>query len=230
MILMSPTVLVIDDEVQIRRLLGVVLSGAGYKVIEAENGVLGIQMVAGARPDIVLLDMGLPDMGGLAVLARLREWSRVPVIVLTVQNDETDKISALDRGADDYVTKPFSPGELLARIRVALRRVEPQADKAIFSQEGLEVDFVSRSVRKDGTPVSVSPTEWGLLTLLIRHAGRIVTHNQILREIWGPGSEHHRSYLRVYFSHLRKKVERDPASPTLILNEPGVGYRLHVDG
>ena len=226
---MSPTVLVIDDEVQIRRLLQIVLEGAGYKVVEAENGIFGIQKVAGARPDIVLLDMRLPDMSGLAVLARLREWSRVPVIVLTVQNDEADKISALDGGADDYVTKPFASGELLARIRAGLRRVEPLPASAVFSQDGLEVDLVSRTVRRDGAPVNVTPTEWGLLTLLIRHAGRIVTHKQILREIWGPGSEDHGSYLRVYFSHLRKKVERNPASPSLILNEPGVGYRLNVE-
>jgi two-component system KDP operon response regulator KdpE len=227
---MSPTVLVIDDEVQIRRLLRIVLEGAGYKVVQAENGILGIQQAAGTRPDMVLLDMGLPDLSGLEVLARLREWSRVPVIVLTVQNDEADKISALDGGADDYVTKPFASGELLARIRAGLRRVEPQAETAVFSQDGLEVDLVSRTVRKDGAPVNVTPTEWGLLTLLIRHAGRIVTHKQILREIWGPGSEDHGSYLRVYFSHLRKKVERNPAVPSLILNEPGVGYRLHIKG
>jgi two-component system KDP operon response regulator KdpE len=226
---MNPTVLIIDDEVQIRRLLGVVLRGAGFKVLEAENGILGIQQVASTRPDLVLLDMGLPDMSGLVVLARLREWSRVPVIVLTVQNDEADKIAALDAGADDYVTKPFASGELLARIRAGLRRVEPRAETAVFSQSGLEVDFVSRTVRKDGMSVSLTPTEWGLLTLLIRHAGRIVTHKQILREIWGPGSEEHRDYLRVYFSHLRKKVERNPASPTLLLNEAGVGYRLNVE-
>lgn len=226
---MSPTVLVIDDEVQIRRLLGVVLRGAGFRVAEAETGILGIQQVAGTRPDMVLLDMGLPDMSGLVVLARLREWSRVPVIVLTVQSDEADKIAALDGGADDYVTKPFASGELLARIRAGLRRVEPQAETAVFSLGGLEVDFVSRTVSKDGVPVSLTPTEWGLLTLLIRHAGRIVTHKQILREIWGPGAEEHRGYLRVYFSHLRKKVERNPSSPRLLLNEAGVGYRLNVD-
>ncbi len=227
---MSPTVLIIDDEVQIRRLLGVALTGAGYKVVDAENGVLGLQRVAGARPDIILLDMGLPDMSGLAVLAKLREWSRVPVVVLTVQSDEADKIAALDCGADDYVTKPFATGELLARIRAALRRVEPQPENAVFSQGGLEVDLISRVVRKDGVVVSLTPTEWGMLKLLIRHAGRIVTHKQILREVWGPGSEDHGSYLRVYFSHLRKKVERNPAAPSLILNEPGVGYRLNLEG
>jgi two-component system KDP operon response regulator KdpE len=226
---MNPTVLIIDDEVQIRRLLGAALAGAGYKVVDAENGVLGLQRAASARPDVILLDMGLPDMGGMAVLGRLREWSRVPVVVLTVQSDEADKIAALDCGADDYVTKPFATGELLARIRAALRRVEPQPENAVFSQGGLEVDLISRAVRKDGVAVALTPTEWGMLKLLIRNAGRIVTHKQILREVWGPGSEEQGGYLRVYFSHLRKKVERNPAAPSLILNEPGVGYRLNVE-
>lgn len=227
---MSPTVLIIDDEVQLRRLLGTALAGAGYKVVEAENGLLGLQRAASAKPDLILLDLGLPDMNGLSVLGRLREWSRTPVVVLTVQSDEADKIAALDRGADDYVTKPFASGELLARIRAALRRVEPLPESAVFSQGGLEVDLISRTVRKDGAPVSLTPTEWGMLTLLIRHAGRIVTHKQILREVWGPESEGQGSYLRVYFSHLRKKVERNPAEPSLILNEPGVGYRLNMEG
>ena len=223
---MKITVLIIDDEIQIRRLLRVVLEGAGYSIKEAENGVLGLQSVAGARPDLVLLDMGLPDMNGLEVLKRVREWSRVPVVVLTVQDSEADKVLALDTGADDYVTKPFGSGELLARIRAALRRVRPEDEKAFFSHQGLEVDLVARTVRRDGVEVALTPTEWSLLSLLMRHAGRIVTHNQILREVWGAGSEKHRDYLRVYFSHLRKKVERNAASPELIINEPGVGYRL----
>ena len=223
---MKNTVLVIDDEIQIRRLLRVVLEGAGYVTREAENGVLGLQAVAGIRPDVVLLDMGLPDMNGLLVLERLREWSRVPVVVLTVQDSESDKVSALDAGADDYVTKPFGSAELLARIRAALRRVQPEDEKAVFSQGGLEVDLVARTVRRDGAEISLTPTEWSMLALLIRHAGRIVTHHQILREVWGAGSEKHRDYLRVYFSHLRKKVERDASHPELIVNEPGVGYRL----
>jgi two-component system KDP operon response regulator KdpE len=223
---MKTNVLIIDDEVQIRRLLRLVLEGAGYVTTEAENGILGLQAIAGKRPDIVLLDMGLPDMSGLVVLERLREWSRIPVVILTVQNSEADKVLALDTGADDYVTKPFASGELLARIRAALRRVQPQEERSVFAQAGLVVDLLARTVQRDGMEVSLTPTEWSLLTLLIRHAGRIVTHQQILREVWGAGSEKHRDYLRVYFSHLRKKVERNPTQPELIINEPGVGYRM----
>jgi two-component system KDP operon response regulator KdpE len=225
---MKTTVLIIDDEVQIRRLLKVVLEGAGYGVKEADCGVLGIQSIASARPDIVLLDMGLPNISGLDILQRLREWSGVPVVVLTVQDDENDKIRALDAGADDYVTKPFASGELLARIRATLRRAQPQEEKAVFSQGGLEVDLIARTVKRDAVEVSLTPTEWSLLTLLIRHAGRIMTHHQILREVWGPGAEKHRDYLRVYLTHLRKKVERNPARPEHIINEPGVGYRLKL--
>jgi len=225
---MKTTVLIIDDEIQIRRLLRIVLEGAGYITKEAENGVLGLQSVAGIRPDVVLLDMGLPDMSGLAVLERVREWSRVPVVVLTVQNSEADKVLALYHGADDYVTIPFGSAELLARIRAALRRAQPGDEKSVFSHAGLEVDFAARTVRRNGAGIALTPTEWSLLVLLIRHAGRIVTHHQILREVWGAGSEKHRDYLRVYFSHLRKKVERDASRPELIINEPGVGYRLKL--
>jgi two-component system KDP operon response regulator KdpE len=225
---MKTTILIIDDEIQIRRLLRVVLEGADYVVKEAENGLLGLQSIAAVRPDAVLLDMGLPDMSGLKVLERLREWSRVPVVVLTVQDCEADKVLALDTGADDYVTKPFATLELLARIRAALRRVQPHEERAVFSQAGLVVDLIARTVHRDETEIALTPTEWGLLTLLIRHSGRIVTHHQILREVWGAGSEKHRDYLRVYFSHLRKKVERNPAQPELIINEPGVGYRIRA--
>ena len=221
-------VLIIDDEIQIRRLLRVVLEGAGYLVKEAENGLLGIQAIASVRPEIVLLDMGLPDLSGMEVLQRLREWSQIPVVVLTVQDNEADKIRALDLGADDYVTKPFASGELLARIRAALRRTQPQEEKAIFSQGGLEVDLIARTVTRETKEIALTPTEWSILALLIRHAGRIITHHQILREVWGPGAEKHRDYLRVYLTHLRKKVERNPARPELIINEPGVGYRLKL--
>jgi two-component system KDP operon response regulator KdpE len=164
--------------------------------------------------------------GVLGSVERLREWSRIPVVILTVQDGEADKVLALDTGADDYVTKPFASGELLARIRAALRRVQPQEERSVFAQEGLVVDLLARTVQRDGMEVSLTPTEWSLLTLLIRHAGRIVTHQQILREVWGAGSEKHRDYLRVYFSHLRKKVERNATQPELIINEPGVGYRM----
>jgi two-component system KDP operon response regulator KdpE len=172
--------------------------------------------------------MGLPDLTGMEVLHRLREWSQIPVVVLTVQDNEADKIRALDLGADDYVTKPFASGELLARIRAALRRTQPQEEKAVFSQGGLEVDLIARTVKRDAKEIALTPTEWSILALLIRHAGRIITHHQILREVWGPGAEKHRDYLRVYLTHLRKKVELNPARPELIINEPGVGYRLKL--
>jgi two-component system KDP operon response regulator KdpE len=225
---MKPVALIIDDEVQIRRLLGVALEGAGYLVREAKSGTLGLQAVATFRPDVILLDLGLPDLDGLAVLKRLREWSETPVLVLTVRDAEEDKIAALDAGADDYVTKPFSTPELLARLRAAQRRALPREESAIFSQDGLTVDLVARTVQRDGKEVKLTATEWSLLALLIRHAGRILTHRQILREVWGPNAEEHREYLRVYFTHLRKKVERNATTPKLIINEPGIGYRLAV--
>lgn len=223
---MKPIALVIDDELQIRRLLGVALEGAGYLVREAESGSHGLQAVSTLRPDVILLDLGLPDLDGLTVLRRLREWSRTPVVILTVRDAEEDKVVALDAGADDYVTKPFSTAELLARLRAAQRRAQPREESAVFSQGGLTVDLVARTVHRDGAEVKLTATEWSLLAMLIRHAGRILTHRQILREVWGPNAEEHREYLRVYFTHLRRKVERDSAKPELIINEPGVGYRL----
>lgn len=226
---MKPSVLIIDDEVQIRRMLRVALEGAEYVVREAENGTTGLQSVALLRPDVILLDLGLPDIDGLTVLRRLREWSQTPVVVLTVRDAEEDKVAALDAGADDYVTKPFGTAELLARLRAAQRRAKPREESAIFEQGGLVVDLVARTVRRDGAEVKLTGTEWSLLALLIRHAGRILTHQQILREVWGPKSEEHREYLRVYFTHLRKKVERDYTKPTLIINEPRIGYRLRLD-
>ena len=225
---MKPVALIIDDEVQIRRLLSVTLEGADYLVREAESGSHGLQSVATMRPDVILLDLGLPDLDGLTVLRRLREWSRTPVVVLTVRDSEDDKVAALDAGADDYVTKPFSTAELLARLRAAQRRAQPREESAVFSQGGLIVDLVARTVHRDGVEVKLTATEWSLLALLIRHAGRILTHRQILREVWGPNSEEHREYLRVYFTHLRKKVERNSAKPELIVNEPGIGYRLQA--
>lgn len=225
---MKPIALIIDDEVQIRRLLTLALESAGYLVREAETGTLGLQSAALTRPDVILLDLGLPDLDGLTVLQRLREWSATPVVVLTVRDDESDKVAALDAGADDYVTKPFSTVELLARLRATQRRAQPREESAMFLQDGLVVDLVARTVQRDGADVKLTATEWTLLALLIKHAGRILTHRQILREVWGPKAEEHREYLRVYFTHLRKKVERDPAKPALILNEPGIGYRLHL--
>jgi two-component system KDP operon response regulator KdpE len=222
----KPTALIIDDEIQIRRLLRVALEGAGYAVQEAETAGHGLQAVAHVRPDVILLDLGLPDIDGLTTLRRLREWSQTPVVVLTVRDAEEDKVAALDAGADDYVTKPFGTAELLARLRAAQRRAQPREESAVFSRDGLSVDLAARTVERDGREVKLTATEWALFALLIRHAGRVLTHRQILREIWGPKAEEHREYLRVYFTHLRKKVERDAANPTLIINEPGIGYRL----
>ena len=220
---MKLKVLIIEDEVQIRRLLHVALEGADYTVLEAEDGSTGLQIAAAARPDLVLLDLGLPGLSGHEVLARLREWSQVPVVILTVRDAEEDKVAALDSGADDYVTKPFSTAELLARLRAAQRRAQPREETSTFMHEGLVVDLTARTVTRDGAEVKLTATEWALLALLIRHAGRVITHRQILREIWGPNAEEHREYLRVYFTHLRKKVEPVPAKPRLIVNEPGIG-------
>ena len=200
---MKPSALIIDDELQMRRLLRVALEGAGYAIHEAEAGHLGLQAAALCRPDVILLDLGLPDLDGLSVLRRLREWSQTPVVVLTVRDSEEDKVAALDAGADDYVTKPFSTAELLARLRAAQRRAQPREESAVFSHEGLVVDLVARTVTRDGADVKLTATEWSILALLIRHAGRILTHRQILREVWGPKAEEHREYLRVYLTHLR---------------------------
>ena len=223
----KPTVaLVIDDEVQIRRLLRLTLEAHGYKVFEAATGQEGLQEAAQHRPEIVLLDLGLPDLDGATVLKRLREWSTVPVLVLSVRDREEDKIAALDAGADDYVTKPFSTGELLARLRVAQRHVSTASDLAVFCSGGVQVDLTARVVTVKGREVKLTATEYSLLRLFVRHAGKVLTHRQILREVWGPAYVEQTHYLRVYLAHLREKLEADPAQPKLFLTEPGVGYRL----
>ena len=222
----KPTVLVIDDELQIRRLLRVCLEANGYRVVEAATGQEGIVQAAQHPPDVVLLDLGLPDMEGVAVLKRLREWSRLPVVVLSVRDREEDKIAALDQGADDYVTKPFATGELLARLRVALRHALPVAEDSVFRSGGLEVDLAARVVKLGGQEVKLTATEYSLLRLLVRHAGKVLTQRQILKEVWGPNAVEQTHYLRVYMAHLREKLERDPSKPRLFVTEPGVGYRL----
>lgn len=222
----NPVALVIDDEIQIRRLLKITLEGNGYRVIEAATGQEGLTEAATKRPDVVLLDLGLPDMDGTEVLKRIREWSRVPVIVLSVREREEDKVAALDNGADDYVTKPFSAAELLARLRVAGRHAKPADDITIFRCGAIEVDLTSRIVRKGGKEVKLTATEYALLRLLVQHAGRVVTHRQILREVWGPAYEEQTHYLRVYIGHLREKLEPDPGRPRVFITEPGIGYRL----
>ena len=225
---MKPVALIIDDEVQIRRLLRVVLESADYQVHEAETAAQGLTDAATRRPDVVLLDLGLPDSDGVNVLRRLREWSKVPVIVLSVRDDEEGKVAALDAGADDYVTKPFSSAELLARLRAAQRKTRPEEEISRFKSGDLIVDLTARVVTRAGHEVKLTATEYALLRLFVRHAGRVLTHRQILREVWGPKSEEHRQYLRVYVTHLRQKIERDPAAPELVKTEPGIGYRLEL--
>jgi two-component system, OmpR family, KDP operon response regulator KdpE len=225
-----PVVLIIDDEIQIRRLLRVTLEGNGYRVFEAATGQEGLIEAAQRHPDIVVLDLGLPDMDGLVVLQRLREWSEAPVLVLSVREGEEDKVDALDRGADDYMSKPFSTAELLARLRAARRRAQPVADNAVFHCGPLQVDLSSRLVTIKGRDIKLTPTEYSLLRLLVRNAGKVVTHRQILKEVWGPNYAEQTHYLRVYMAHLREKLEADPSRPELLLTEPGVGYRMKAEG
>lgn len=225
----SLNALVVDDEPQIRRLLTVTLEANGYRVTTANNGNEGVVLAAQHRPDVIILDLGLPDLSGLEVLKRLREWTQTPVIILTVQDAEADKVTALDNGADDYVTKPFNTGELLARLRAALRHADKtKREDPVFQSGDLVVDFVARQVTRKGQPVKLTATEYSLLHLFIRHAGKVLTHRQILRQIWGQGNEEQTHYLRVYMAHLREKLESNPAQPELFITEPGVGYRLRA--
>jgi two-component system, OmpR family, KDP operon response regulator KdpE len=226
----KPLALVVDDEVQIRRLLRVCLEADGYRVQEAATGQEAITEAAQHKPDVVLLDLGLPDMDGVGVLKRLREWSRVPVLVLSVRDREEDKIAALDHGADDYVTKPFSTGELLARLRVARRHADPAPGVSVFRTGRLEVDLTARVVRLEGKEVKLTATEYSLLRLFVQHAGKVLTHQHILREVWGPNYAEQTHYLRVYMAHLREKLEVEPSKPRLLITEPGVGYRLIEEG
>jgi two-component system KDP operon response regulator KdpE len=227
---MNPVALIVDDEVQIRRLLRVVLEAENYQVREAKTGQEALTEAATRRPDLILLDLGLPDMEGIAVLTRLREWSEIPVLILTVRDDEQEKVSALDAGAEDYVTKPFSTPELLARLRAAQRKTRQAEEISVFKHGDLIVDLTSHLVTRAGNQVKLTATEYALLRLFVRHPGRVLTHRYILREIWGPKSEEHRQYLRVYVTHLRQKIESDPASPLLIKTEPGIGYRFISPG
>jgi two-component system KDP operon response regulator KdpE len=222
----QPTILVIDDEVQIRRLLKLTLEGGHYHVREAENGQLGLQEIAFKAPDAIVLDLGLPDMEGTEVLRRLREWSHVPVLVLSVREGEADKIAALDAGADDYLTKPFGGGELLARVRAIMRRISSSNEPAIVRIGEIEIDQAARSVSRKGEVVHLTSKEYGLLRLLVQHRGRVVTHRQILRDLWGPNSEENTHYLRVFMTHLRQKLEPVPGTPRHLKTESGIGYRL----
>lgn len=226
---LSIRVLIVDDEPQIRRFLKTSLGAHGYRVIEASCGRDAITLTATERPELVLLDLGLPDMDGLEVIQRLREWSTVPIIVVSVREREAEKIAALDGGADDYVTKPFGVGELLARMRTALRhRLQAEVDAPVFRSGGLGVDLGRRLASIDGQEVKLTPKEYDLLRMLVIHAGKVITHRQLLREVWGPAAVYETHYLRVYIGQLRQKLEPDPAQPRYLLTEPGVGYRLRL--
>jgi two-component system, OmpR family, KDP operon response regulator KdpE len=221
-------ILVIDDELAIRRFLKISLEAEGHTYIEAGTGQDGLVAAATQRPELIILDLGLPDMDGSVVLKRLREWSPVPVIVLTVNDSETDKVALLDAGADDYLTKPFGVPELLARLRVALRHKQSAVAEPVLRTADLQIDFTDRTVSIRGELVRLTATEYELLRILAQHAGKVVTQRQLLRDIWGPQAVDQSQYLRVYIAQLRKKLERDPSSPDLIITEPGVGYRLRL--
>ncbi len=225
----NPRILVIDDEVQIRRFLRFSLEANQYRVYEAETGREGLLSAAKLRPDLIILDLGLPDMTGHAVLSGLRDWTHTPVIILSVHDSDKDKVMALDGGADDYLTKPFSTEELMARIRSAMRHTHPEPEEPILTFGQVQIDLTRRVVTKQGAPVKLTPTEYALLKLMAQHAGRVLTHQQILREVWGPEYMHETHYLRVYFAQLRQKIEDNPTLPTLLITEPGVGYRLRVE-
>jgi two-component system KDP operon response regulator KdpE len=222
----TQTVLVIDDEVQIRRLLRITLEAAGYSVAEADTGRFGLDEAARRQPDAIVLDLGLPDMGGLEVLRRLREWSRVPVLVLTVVAGEAEKVAALDAGADDYLTKPFGAAELTARLRAILRRAPGENEPSVIVFGDIEMDLAARLVRRRGAEVRLTAKEYGMLRLLVMHRGKVVTHGQMLRELWGPSSEENTHYLRVHMTHMRQKLEDEPHKPRHLRTESGIGYRL----
>lgn len=222
----GPLILIVDDEIQIRRFLRISLEANGYRVDETALGTDAISKTAQSHPDLVILDMELPDMYGLDVLKRLREWTHIPVIILSVRDDDSDKVSALDAGADDYLTKPFSVDELLARIRTAQRHAQPNQEEAIFTSGQLEVDLSHRLVMVDGQVIKLTPTEYALLRFMIQHAGKVLTHQQILKAVWGLEYIHETHYLRVYFAQLRQKIEREPNFPQIIITESGIGYRL----
>ena len=225
---MTP-VLVIDDEVQIRRLLRLYLEKSGFLVFEADSGAEGLRQFAGVKPEIVLLDLGLPDMDGKQILQEIRSRGEIPVIILSVRDAEMEIMELLDSGADDYLTKPFGTGELLARIRVALRHRTPQTVSGHTVKVGaLDVNIETREAFHDGAEEKLTPTEWSLLSIFLRNSGKIMTRKQILREVWGPAMEEEYNNLRVYINQLRKKIEVDPAVPSVLLTEPGVGYRLKV--
>jgi two-component system KDP operon response regulator KdpE len=221
-------VLVVDDESSIRRYLQAALSAQGFTVYEAATGQEGLNAVIAHRPDIMILDLGLPDLDGIEVTRQLREWSPLPIIILSVRETENEKVAALDAGADDYLTKPFGTGELMARMRVVMRRLTTAPDEPVLQVGDLKMDLSRRLVTVDGDQVSLTPTEYDILRLLLQNAGKVITHRQLLRQIWGTAYESEMHILRVNISNLRRKIEPDPARPHYIVTEPGVGYRLRV--
>ena len=229
MTLGNQRVLVVDDEAPIRRYLRAALGAQGLTVYESATGEEALQAVLSHRPDLIILDLGLPDIDGIEVTRRLREWSQTPIIILSVREAEQDKIAALDAGADDYLTKPFGTGELLARMRVALRKQSSSANEPIFESNGLIVDFSRRLVSVNENEIQLTPTEYDLLKTLVTHAGKVITHRQLLKQVWGEGYDD-MHILRVNISNLRGKIEPDPSRPTYIHTEPGVGYRLRLEG
>ncbi|MGQ0562442.1 MAG: response regulator [Gemmatimonadota bacterium] len=225
-------VLVIDDETQIRRVVSNALAAAGISVLEAGTALEGIDSAAARRPDLIVLDLALPDRSGLSVCIELRKWSTAPIIVLSASHSEKEKVALLDAGADDYMVKPFSPAELLARVRAQLRRAQtpPPLDTSVVAVEGLRVDLARRVLSREGTEIHLTPTEWDLLRAFIRYAGRTLTHQQIFREVWRNATGDAQAYLRVHVANLRRKIEPDPVRPHFIVTEPGVGYRFRELG
>jgi two-component system KDP operon response regulator KdpE len=224
-------ILLIEDEPQMRRFLRITLQTHGYRLVEAATAQEGLMQATTRNPDVVLLDLGLPDMDGLEVTRQLREWTQMPIIVISAREQEQDKVKALDAGADDYLTKPFNAGELMARIRVALRHAvrSTEQQEPVFVLENLRVDLAKRQVFVNAEEVHLTPIEYKLLVTLIRHAGRVITHTQLLKEVWGPAHVNEVQYLRVYMTQLRHKLESDPARPRFLMNEPGIGYRLKYE-
>ena len=224
-------VLVIEDEKQMRKLIRISLSSHGYDVVEAETGEEGVRQAAAYTPELVILDLGLPDLDGIEVVRRIREWTTTPIVIVSASGQEERKVQALDAGADDYVTKPFGAAELMARVRVALRHAaRTEANTTVVAiGERVEVDLVKRVVRVAGAEVHLTPIEYKLLTALAKHAGMVMTHRQLLEQVWGPGHAHQMQYLRVYMTQLRHKLEENPARPRYLVTEPGVGYRLKVE-
>jgi len=219
-------VLVIDDEGPILRALRINLTARKYEVVTAEDGASGLAAMARVRPDVLILDLGLPDMDGADVIKGIRGWTSTPIIVLSAAGQENTKVAALDAGADDYITKPFGMGELLARLRAAVRRASPAPDEPVVGTADFTVDLAAKRVARDGTDVQLTPTEWGLLEALVRNRGRLVTQRQLLQEVWGEQYQTEGNYLRVYMAHLRRKLEPDPSRPRYLLTEPGMGYRF----